>query len=189
MHSDDVHLERPPRIHVHRQVYRSRLGPVKDSEARDVPVLVPLQPILREWLQRNGPGFLFRPLVPSRGGRRGKPASYVQEHTMWRHLRRALRACGLPEMTWYEATKHTFASHWLMNGNSIEKLASILGHSDAEVTRRYGHLRTDLFTSRELSALPGPSAPDANTRANGRRLGYVPASPQKQKSGKAVTVQ
>ncbi len=93
MHSDDVHLERtPPTIHVHRQVYRSRLGPVKDSEARDVPVLLPRQPILREWIQREGTGFLFRPLVRTRGGHAGRPPTYIQEHTMWRHLSAALKA-------------------------------------------------------------------------------------------------
>jgi hypothetical protein len=30
---------------------------------------------------------------------------------MWRHLSAALNACGHPAVTWYEATKHTFASH------------------------------------------------------------------------------
>ena len=108
---------------------------------------------------------------------------------MWRHLRKALETCGLAEMTWYEATKHTFASHWLMNGNSIEKLASILGHSDAEVTRRYGHLRTDLFTTRELSALPGPGEPEADSSCKRATVGLPSRSTVAAKSGKAVTVQ
>jgi hypothetical protein len=30
---------------------------------------------------------------------------------MWRHLGMALTACTHPAITWYEASKHTFASH------------------------------------------------------------------------------
>jgi len=32
-------------------------------------------------------------------------------------------------MTWYNATRHTFASLWVMGGRSIEQLSLILGHS------------------------------------------------------------
>jgi len=105
---------------------------------------------------------------------------------MWRHLRAALRTCGIPRMTWYEATKHTLASHWLMNGNPIEKLASILGHSDAEVTGRYGHLRADLFTEKDLAALPGDPGQmgySGYQGANGLRLGYQRTNSEIGKSG------
>lgn len=53
------------------------------------------------------------------------------------------------EMTWYEATKHTFASHFLINGGSIERLAVILGHSTSEVTKVYGHLTTEHITDQD----------------------------------------
>ncbi len=74
---------------------------------------------------------------------------------MWRHGEAALRSCGLPRITCYEATKHTMASHWLMRERSIVKLATILGHSDAEVSRRYGHIRPDLYSAEARAALPG----------------------------------
>jgi hypothetical protein len=43
-------------------------------------------------------------------------------HTPHKHLKKALAACGLPDITWYNATRHTFASQWAMAGNPIEVL-------------------------------------------------------------------
>jgi hypothetical protein len=40
-----------------------------------------------------------------------------------------------------------------MHGGSIEKLAAVLGHSSAEVTRRYAHMRPDLFPERDHGLL------------------------------------
>ena len=41
---------------------------------------------------------------------------------------------------WYEATRHTMASHFVMSGGSLETLQRILGHSTVLVTERYAHL-------------------------------------------------
>ena len=71
----------------------------------------------------GGQGPVFRPAT-RHGGRRGAAPQFIQEHTMWRHLESALTSCGLPQITWYEATKHTFLSHYLMNGGRIERLAT-----------------------------------------------------------------
>jgi hypothetical protein len=57
----------------------------------------------------------------------------------------------MPAVSWYQATRHTFASHWVMAGGSIEKLREVLGHSSVVVTERYAHLRTDLFGPSDLS--------------------------------------
>jgi hypothetical protein len=86
---------------------------------------------------------------------------------MWRHLESSLTSCGLPQITWYEATKHTFASHYLMNGGRIERLATILGHTDTEVTRRYGHLRVDLFPDEEFRAVGLNRASGTASSTNG----------------------
>jgi hypothetical protein len=121
----------------------------------------------------------FSPAGNPRGNER--PSRFLRERTMWRHLEAALRSCGLPRITWYEATKHTMASHWLMRERSIAKLATILGHSDAEVSRRYGHIRPDLYSAEDRAALPGAvphedfqaglPAPVAGT--NGEQLGNI----------------
>ena len=85
-------------------------------------------------------------------GRRGR---YVKEHSLGKALRAAVasvnaeRADGkVPEMKWYGATRHSFASRYVQAGGSLMKLAQILGHSTAEVTLRYAHLTPGNFTTR-----------------------------------------
>ncbi len=113
LHWENVHLElERPFIYVCQQVYRSKLkNETKGRRSREAPVQAELQPILEAWkLRTGGQGLVFRP-VSKRGGRPGAPPQFVQEHTMWRHLKAALNACRHPAVTWYEAAKHTFASH------------------------------------------------------------------------------
>jgi hypothetical protein len=49
-------------------------------------------------------------------------------------------------MSWYESTRHTFASRWVLSGGSLEKLAKV---SSVLVTNRYAHLKPDLFDSED----------------------------------------
>lgn len=39
--------------------------------------------------------------------------------------------------------RHTFASHFMMNGGNILVLKRILGHTDIKVTMRYSHFAPD----------------------------------------------
>jgi integrase len=137
------------RIRLREQVQNSRLGPLKDDEARTVPIQDALLPVLTAYrLKSGGKGLLFKPDRPGRRAGRGKgtPSTFMRPSTLWDHLRKALAACKLPtELTWYQCTRHTFASQWVMSNGSIEKLAAVLGHSSTEVTRRYAHLRPDAF--------------------------------------------
>jgi integrase len=75
--------------------------------------------------------------------------------TTGKYLRSALKKLGLarPGLGWYEATRHTFASRWVIAGGSIEKLKEILGHYSVVVTERYAHLRPDLFPASDLGTL------------------------------------
>jgi hypothetical protein len=59
-----------------------------------------------------------------------------------------------------------------MAGNSIEKLREILGHSTVLVTERYAHLRTDLFTERDMRTLSVDLAPGTVMQI-GQHLGSV----------------
>jgi integrase len=67
-------------------------------------------------------------------------------------LRPVLKALGLarPGLGWYEATRHTFASQWVLAGGSIEKLKEILGHYSVVMTERYAHLKPDLFSPKDM---------------------------------------
>jgi integrase/recombinase XerD len=50
-------------------------------------------------------------------------------------------------MTFYQAGRHTFASQWVLSGNSIYRLKEIMGHSSVQVTERYAHLTNELTRS------------------------------------------
>lgn len=60
-------------------------------------------------------------------------------------FRRALDKSGISLPTGQAAhvLRHTFASHFVMNGGDILSLQKILGHSNITMTMRYAHLSTD----------------------------------------------
>jgi integrase len=130
-----VDLERR-RIHVRD----SAEGRLKDDESRIVPVQAALLPVLTAWKLKTGGSGLVVPPVRTRSKR-----SMVDEQSIGRALRDALAKLKLPRLTWYQATRHTFASQWVLAGGSIEKLRELMGHSTVLVTERYAHLRQDLF--------------------------------------------
>ena len=130
---------------------------LKDDESRVVPLQKPLLPILSAWkLRTGGEGLLFKPTCSTRGGRPDRPPTFMRQHTLRRHLALALASCELSRhssLTWYQATRHSFASHWVLSGGSLEKLANVMGHSSVVVTERYAHLKPDLFREEDYELL------------------------------------
>jgi integrase len=129
--------EEVPRISVRRQVQDGRLGPLKDLDARILQgaFLDPLAPILRAWrLRSGGRGLLLQPVSCKR------PSAFFTPARLYRPFRAALHILELEQVTWYQATRHTFASHWMRAGHSLGQLAAALGHSATWVTERYAHL-------------------------------------------------
>jgi len=49
----------------------------------------------------------------------------------------------LPKGQATHVMRHTFASHYMMNGGNLLALQKILGHSDIQMTMRYAHLAPD----------------------------------------------
>jgi integrase len=136
------------RIIVRQQVSNGKLGPLKDDDSRVVPILKPLAPILAAWkLTTGGQGMLFAPKYAKRGGRPdiGSPPMFMRPNTLAEHLQKAFKQCKLPPLTWYQATRHTFASQWVLGGGTIELLSKVMGHASITTTERYSHLRPDLF--------------------------------------------
>ncbi len=134
------------RMHVRESV----AGPLKDKDSRVVPILDGLLPVLIEWkLQTGGEGRIIPPMRCDGG-------KVDIRHTPGAHLRRTLKRLGLarPGLGWYQATRHTFASQWVLAGGSIEKLSKVLGHYSVVLTERYVHLRPDLFAARDLATIP-----------------------------------
>ena len=60
-------------------------------------------------------------------------------------FRRALAKSGieLPKGQAAHVLRHSFASHFMMNGGNILTLQKILGHSSINITMRYAHLSPD----------------------------------------------
>jgi integrase len=145
------------RMNVRLQVQGGRLVSLKDDESRVVPIQRALLPILSTWkLRSGGEGSLFKPTCSNRGGRPSRPPTFMRQHTLRRHLALALAGCqpSRPStLTWYQATRHTFASHWVLSGGSLEKLAKVMGHSSIVVTERYAHLKPDLFREEDYGLL------------------------------------
>jgi integrase len=159
------HVDLPAqRIHVRESVK----GPLKDKDSRVVPILDALAPVLKAWhVKTGGKGRVIPPL--RRDGQK------VDKATPGNALRKALVDLGLARegLGWYEATRHTFASHWVLQGRSIEKLSKILGHYSIVVTERYAHLRPDLFVDEERAALPVDLTPgEAEPRQLGPRMAH-----------------
>ena len=134
------------RIHVREQL----TGTLKDKDSRVVPIQDALLPVLkaRKLATGGAAGELLCPPL-RRDGRA------IDKGTRGNALRGVLKSLKLsrPGLGWYEATRHTFASHWVMAGRSIEELKEILGHYSVVMTERYAHLRPDLFRDGARQAL------------------------------------
>ncbi|MBL9007095.1 MAG: tyrosine-type recombinase/integrase [Myxococcales bacterium] len=59
--------------------------------------------------------------------------------------------CRAPAHPWH-TLRHTFASHFIMQGGNILTLQKILGHSDVKMTLIYAHLAPD-FLADEMDRL------------------------------------
>jgi integrase len=128
-------------------VQRSFAGPTKSGHARPVPILDTLLSDLREWRLRHPGRFVF---TNRDGGMLDKSARAFQEI-----LHRVLDRAAFPSETkangrvrryvTFHGLRHTFASHWMMNGGDVFKLQQILGHQSMAMTLRYAHLAPSAF--------------------------------------------
>ncbi|WP_278801245.1 phage integrase [Marinobacter nauticus] len=92
---------------------------------------VPIDPNIQEQVLENalpGPGRLFGPCRSA--------------------FRSAYERCGFstPQQLTH-ILRHTFASHYMMNGGDILTLQCILGHGNITMTMRYAHLSPDHLES------------------------------------------
>ena len=59
---------------------------------------------------------------------------------LYRELRVFLKKSKIDKIFRFHDLRHTFASHFMMNGGNIYDLQKILGHTSLEMTQRYAHL-------------------------------------------------
>ncbi len=118
----------------------------KSGRIRYVPILDPLFETLTQWKRHNHSDIVF----PNASGRHHKPSSRIFQERLQAVLARAnfpmVELNGKPaRYITFHGLRHTFASHWVMQGGSVAKLQKILGHASMEMTLRYAHLSPDLY--------------------------------------------
>jgi integrase len=151
------------RIHVRESVE----GPLKDVDSRIVPIQDALHPLLAAWHLRSGGKGRVVQSMRSDG-------VYLDGNTIRTYLKEALVELKLSPMTWYQATRHTFASQWVLAGHSLEKLREIMGHSTVQVTERYAHLNPDSFSDKDRGAIDVSLAPGAVVGTVGHAVATLP---------------
>jgi integrase len=171
------------RLVVREAVSDGKAGPVKDSEARILPIAPELLSVLRaRKLATGGTGLLVPPARPGRrSGPKRLPARFARSQTVNERLHAALREVGLADrdLDWYRATRHTYASHYVLSGGSLSHLATLLGHSSAEVTLRYAHLQPAALAEADIARIPVDlMAPEASVapligQRSGRRTRHA----------------
>jgi integrase len=150
-------------------VERSYEGDTKSGEVRYVPIFDPLLPLLKAWRDLNPAALVF----PNRDGKMLQPSAQIFQE----RLHRVLDAAGFerPDFGRYvhavnfHSLRHTFGSHFVMNGGQIYTLKTLMGHQSIEMTERYAHLAPRIFHA-ELgrfgsSSLPAPTARPDKPRA------------------------
>lgn len=108
----------------------------KNGKNRSVPIQASLEQELKEFREGKPGTKLFAPSYDA--------------------FRRAVDLSGieLPDGQLTHVLRHTFASHFMMNGGNILTLQRILGHSSLAMTMRYAHLAPEhLQEARGLNPL------------------------------------
>lgn len=143
-------------------------GPTKNGEVRYVPILDSLLDPLRSWRTTCKAAYVFTNMS---GGMLRESARIFQEV-----LHRVLDRAQFPRLKIkgksvryirFHDLRHTFASHWVMNGGDIFKLQKILGHKSIQMTMRYAHLTPHAFTE-DLGRL-GQAAPIVRMGSDSRQ--------------------
>lgn len=138
---------------------------VKDGEVRVAPIQDALYPILLEQRDRTGGiGLVCPPIMEMRGITSPEHRRrFLGEQKMSELFGDVITALGIEAMTFYQGTRHSFASQWVLQGGTLEKLQEILGHSSVVVTERYAHLMPGRFTAADRSrvdvTIRAPQAP------------------------------
>ncbi len=102
--------------------------------------------MLKAWLLKT-PGRL---VFPNEAGNIHQQSARIFQETLHRILTNAKfpKVQHKGKERWYirfHDLRHTFASHWMMNGGDLFRLQKILGHRSAQMTQRYAHLAPEAF--------------------------------------------
>lgn len=127
-------------------VRRSYLLAPKSGRMRTVPIHPELAATLRELRAAAQEGELVFPVQ----GRMGTAHDMCGLYEVMAAA--GVRSLGRP----WHAMRHTFASHYVMNGGNLLALQRMLGHSRFEMTQLYSHLSTGFMAAEILRVPFGP---------------------------------
>jgi integrase len=142
----------------HGQIY---LHKTKIDEARHVPINPDLDQLFKEIRRgqelRSEQVFTFwngehnvkgeRPV----GSRRSTPESPRAIASINTAFTAACRRAGIEDFRFHDL-RHTFASHMVMRGASLNEVQEILGHHSLTMTTRYAHLSQEQKKERSISS-------------------------------------
>lgn len=112
----------------------------KNNKNRNVPLNDDMVQLL-ESIKKSDSGFVFV-------GLQGQPLQSVRKP-----FETALKRAGILDFT-FHGLRHTFASHFVMNGGDLLTLKEILGHSSMQMVERYAHL-AQAHKRRQVNNLSG----------------------------------
>ena len=144
-------------IHVKWQAGTAQDGPEKlrapkNGMSRSVPMSDNLYTLLQEWFEKVGhteSGLVVRPPYSPDPNKK-----FIGKIILKDLLRQGMRVLKIKRLNWHRATRHTFASHYILNGGSLMTLKEILGHSSYQTTERnYVHLTTDRYSEKDRNIL------------------------------------
>jgi integrase len=146
------------------------LRKTKTNESRQIPINDTLallfQKIRKEQQLRSQYVFTYAKsedkLVGLKPVRERKNPAFVPERllNLKSSFSSALKRAGIENFTFHDL-RHTFASHFVMQGGSLRALQQILGHRKIETTMRYAHLSPD-HKIKAVNLLNGLTAPSEN---------------------------
>ena len=117
-------------LHVRRRSYGGQVSTPKSGRVRTVPMppsaVEALHPVVKG-KPRDALLFAYPDGTP------------YDRNTPRAHIRHVARACGLREFGIHQ-TRHSYASHLVQRGVSLEVIARLLGQSSPSVAARYSHL-------------------------------------------------
>lgn len=139
------------------RIWASEEWQPKDDDNREVP----LNDVLRSWLERLRENSSCKWVFPARGWKR---FAYWPQ----RRFDLARTAAGLTGGP--HRCRHTYASHFLAACPDLFLLARILGHSHQRVTELYGHLLPDSLSraAAAVSFAPGMGPAEAESKRRWR---------------------
>ena len=124
-------------IHFSQMTYTIEDVYSKIRRRQEYPLLKPLQDFLEEYDSVDNSGYIFR----------GEKTKHVTKNTFRHHWENLIKNAGITHMRIHD-TRHLLGNTLVNQGESLENIGKVLGHSSTTVTKRYA--KTTLETADRL---------------------------------------